>query len=137
MLDDFATIIEAKNIYSCPVPVFVGWPPLVAMQDHVIAFGEYPFEVDTLARVLLCHPLEVRNECFFTVRDVRIVLPVHSARVSLNRLSWLALVEHKVVKLFHRMLISFELVIHGSLLAFYLRRQMIASAEREEGKINP
>src|SRR6267142_3751819 len=112
VLDDFAIVIQAKNIHTRPVSVFVGRPLLMAMQNHVVAFGENSFEVHMLARVLLRHPLEVRNEGFLAIRDVRIVLPVYSARVSLDRLSRLASVEHEVVKLFHRALVSFESIIH-------------------------
>lgn len=75
--------------------------------------------LDATVRTLCCycHLLEVRNECLLAIRDMRIVLPVHGARVSLNRLSWLALVKHEVVKLFRRSFITFESIIHGSVLA--------------------
>jgi hypothetical protein len=116
VLDDFAIVIEAKNIHTCPVPIFIGWPLLVAMQDHVIAFGKYPFEVDALARVLLCHFLEVRNECFLAIHNMGIVPPVHGTRVSLYRLR-LALVEHEVAELFGQLLIYFESIIHGGVRA--------------------
>ncbi len=47
MFDDFAVVIEPKNINACPIGV--PWPLLITMQDHVVAFGNHPLEVDTLA----------------------------------------------------------------------------------------
>jgi hypothetical protein len=110
-------LASAIDSTTCPVPIFVGWPRLVAMRDHVIAFGKYPLEVDALARVLLCYFLEVRNECFLAIHKMGIALPVHGARVSLDRLSWLALVEYEVVELFGQLLIYFESIIHGGVRA--------------------
>ena len=117
MLDDFTVVIQAKDIYPCPVSVFVSGPLLVTMQNHKVSFRECALETDSFARVLLCHLLEVRNEGVFAVRNMRIVLLVHGARVFFNRLSRLALVEHEVVKLFRRTLVSFESIIHGSILS--------------------
>ena len=53
VFDDFAVVIEPKNINACPIGV--PWPLLITMQDHVVAFGNHPLEVDTLAWIVLCH----------------------------------------------------------------------------------
>jgi len=45
---------------------------------------------------------------------MRIVLYIPSARVSLDRLARPALVEHQVVEILRRLLISFEAIVHTS-----------------------
>jgi hypothetical protein len=46
------------------------------MQDDVAPFGDRALEVDALARVLLGHPLEVRDECLLAIGHMGIVLDV-------------------------------------------------------------
>ncbi len=65
MFDDFAVVIEPKNINACPIGV--PWPLLITMQDHVVAFGNHPLEVDTLARIVLGHLREGGDESLLAI----------------------------------------------------------------------
>src|SRR5439155_20013932 len=60
VFNDFAVVIESKNIDAGPIGV--PRPLLITMQDHVVAFGKDPFEMHALAWILLSHSGEVVNE---------------------------------------------------------------------------
>lgn len=98
VLDDLSRFVEAEDVDACPVSVRARRPHLVAVQDHETAFGHRPLEEDLLAWELLCHSLEVLDEGFLAVSDVRVVLGVRIPGVAFHRLSRLALIEHEVVE---------------------------------------
>src|SRR5437868_2670049 len=89
MLNDFPLLIEPKNID--PGPIFITWPLLVTVQDHVVSFGNSALEVHTLARILLCHPYEVRDERLFTVGDTRVMLDIFVPCEAIDRFGRLIL----------------------------------------------
>jgi hypothetical protein len=67
---------------------------LVAVQDHIFLFSDNSSELDTFARVLPRHTLEVFNESLFAVSDGWVVLNVYIASIALDRIGRLALIEH-------------------------------------------
>src|SRR3954451_18175000 len=62
VLDDLAGAVEAEDVDAGPVAVRIGRPHLVAVQHDEIAFGERALDAHALARVLVRHALEVRDE---------------------------------------------------------------------------
>jgi hypothetical protein len=103
MLYDFPVPIQAENVYSSPVGI--ARPFLSSMKNHVIAFREYPHEMNPLAGVLLRHTLEVANKPLLAVFHHWIVLNVGIANIPVDGFGGTALVEHQVVKGLNRFLI--------------------------------
>ena len=60
MLHHLAGGVQAKDVDPCPITI--PGPLLVAVQDHVVAFGDHPLDLHVLARVLAGHALEVGDE---------------------------------------------------------------------------
>ncbi len=77
MLHDLAVGVEAENID--PRPVSVVRPVLIAVEHHVVAFGDHAPELDPLAGILLAHSNEIIDKCLLAVSDTRIVLDVNVA----------------------------------------------------------
>jgi hypothetical protein len=44
MFNDLPVRVEAKDVDARPIAI--AWPLLIAMQHHVVAFGDYAFEFD-------------------------------------------------------------------------------------------
>ncbi len=84
----------------------------MTMQDDVVALGDHALEVDALARVLLGHPLEVRDERLLAIGHVGIVLDVDIAHVLFDSFSGSALVEHQVVEGRDGRLVALEAITH-------------------------
>ena len=85
MLDDLAVVVEPEDV-DAGVLVVAG-PGLVAVQDDEVALGDHPLELDSLARVLRRHPLEVVDERLLAVADLRVVLDVLGTGVALDGLA--------------------------------------------------
>ena len=98
VLDDPAVSVEAEDVDA---GVLLIWPDLMTVEHDLVAVGETAFELDPLARVLGTHTLEVVDEGFLAVSDVRIVLSILRARVAFDRLSRLVLIEHQRVERNH------------------------------------
>src|SRR4029079_12836922 len=96
MLDDSTIIVQSEYIDACPIRI--AGPLLVAMQNHKVAFGDRPFKLYPLARILACHTNEVFDESVLAVRNHWIVLNVGRAGISFESFSGLALVKHQVIK---------------------------------------
>jgi hypothetical protein len=111
VFDDFAVVIEPKNINACPIGV--PWPLLITMQDHIVSFGNHPLKLDTLAWIVLCHLREVRDESLLAISNRGIMLEIGLSCVSLDCLGGLTLIEHQIIELRHRLLVAFQLLIHS------------------------
>src|SRR5512145_596913 len=96
MLDDLPVFVEAEDVDPCIV--LAAWPSLMAVQDDVLALSDGADELHVLAGILSRHALEVVDERLLAIADVRVVLDVRVARVHLEGLRGLALVEHEVVE---------------------------------------
>jgi hypothetical protein len=103
MLYDFPIPIQAENVYASPVGI--ARPFLPRVKNHVIAFREYPNEMDALPGVLLRHTLEVANKPLLAVFHHWIVLNVGIANMPFDGFSGTALVEHQLVESLNRFLI--------------------------------
>jgi hypothetical protein len=113
VLHDLALIIEAEDVDSGPQ--MITGPILATMKDHVIAFGDHPFEFHSLAGVIASGFLEICDEPFFAISDTRIVLDVLLSRIPLDRLPRATLIEHKVVESHHVLLVALQVVHSHSL----------------------
>jgi hypothetical protein len=96
VLDNFPVVVEPKDIDSRVI--IVPWPLLMTMQHDVVAISEGTFELNSLARVLGGHPLEVLDKRLFAVGDIWVVLNVSIAGILLDRLARLALIKHQVIE---------------------------------------
>lgn len=110
VLDYLAVVIESEDIDASPV--CVAGPMLIAVQDHMVALGDNPAELDVLPRILTCHTLKVGDEGFLAVSYRRIVLDVDIPNELLNSLRGSALVEHQVIEGGDRLLVLFEHSVH-------------------------
>src|SRR5262245_57377252 len=108
MLDDLALVVEPEDVDSGPFGVGVPGPELPAMQHHVIALRYGALELDLLAGILARHALEVGDERFLAVGDLRVVLDVPRAGEALHRLARPGLVEHQVIERHRVALVSLE-----------------------------
>lgn len=111
MFDDFSVVIEPKNINACLIGV--PWPLLVTMQDHVVAFGNHPLEVDTLAWIVLGHLREGGFHRLLAISHRRVMLDIDRSCVALHRFGRLALIEHQIIERCHRLLVAFQLLMHS------------------------
>jgi hypothetical protein len=114
VFDDLAVGVEAEDVDAGPVavPITVARPLLVAMQDHVVAFGKHPLDDHVLAWKFLGHALEVGDEGLLAVGHQWVVLNVLGADKAPNRLGGFALVEHQVVEVDHGLLVALQLIGH-------------------------
>lgn len=64
----------------------------MAMQDDVVAFGKYAFDLDTLTGLFSRHLLEVFDKRLLAVHHMRVVLNVFITRTQRNRFGWPAVV---------------------------------------------
>jgi hypothetical protein len=108
MLHDFAILIKSKDVDPCIV--FVSRPLLVTMEDHLIFFRYRSFEVRPFARILRAHSLEILDERFLAVRDMRVVLYVLITRVLLDGLTRLTLIEHQIIERLRVALVLLQIV---------------------------
>ena len=108
VLDDLSIGVKPKYIDACPVTICVCRPHLVAVQHNVIAFRNDTLEGDVLSWVFPGHALEILDKRLFAIRYVRVVLGVGRSRVAFNRFARLALIEHHVVEVHDRFLVSFQ-----------------------------
>src|SRR5947209_6776243 len=111
VFNDFAVVIEAKNIDASPIGV--SRPLLITMQDHVVAFGNDPFELDALSWILLSHSSEVVNEGLLAISHCRVMLGVHLSCIPLHRESRLAFIEHQIIEAHHGLFVAFKLLTHS------------------------
>jgi hypothetical protein len=68
--------------------------------------------------MLYCHPLEVFDKRFFSVRNVRVVLYVFVARVQLDGFTRFALIEHQVIEGLCVSFISIRIFSHQRIVGF-------------------
>ena len=111
MLHHLAVVVEVEDV-DAGVLLVTG-PGLEAVQDDAVALGESPLELDPLAGIADCHPLEVVLEGLLAVPDVRIVLDVVVARVLRDGFCGPALVEHEVVEGRDVGLVAVRVAAHG------------------------
>ena len=107
---DPATVVEAEDVD--PSPVSVAGPLLVTMQHNEAVLSDHAPEMHALARILLGHPLEVRDERLLAIGHLWIVLGVDIADVLLDGLSGPTLVERQVVERRDGRLVALEAIIH-------------------------
>ena len=93
----------------------------MAVQDDEVALCNHALELDPLAWVLGGHPFEVRNESLLAVTNMRVVLNVRVACVSLDSFARFGLVEHEVVERSNRFLVLGLSVTDGLRAALHLR----------------
>src|SRR3954471_200553 len=98
MLHNLSLGVDAKDVNAGPVPVFVGGPLLVAVQDHEVALSDDTFEVHAFAGILAGHALEVINEGLFAILDMRVMLDVGASGIASNGFRRLALVKHQIIE---------------------------------------
>ena len=108
MLDDFASFIKSKDVYTCII--VVAWPLLKAVQHRVILLGNNPLKGDALAWVLGRHVSEIVDKGVLAICYMRVMLNIYFTRVAHNRLGGLALVKHQVVEGDGGFLITLEFV---------------------------
>jgi hypothetical protein len=65
-----------------------------------------------LPRILCTHPLEIRNERFFAIRNMRVVLDVLVTRVLLDRHTRLTLIEHQIIERLRVAFVPLQIVAH-------------------------
>ena len=82
------------------------------MESDEISFGQSTLELDPLPGILVRHALEVRDEGFFAIRDVRVVLRVRLPGVAFDRLGRPRLVEHEVVERLRVLLVALQAIAH-------------------------
>jgi hypothetical protein len=105
------------------------------MKDHVIAFGDHPFEFHSLAGVIASGFLEICDEPFFAISDTRIVLDVLLSRILLDRLPRATLIEHQVVESHHVLLVALQVVhSHSLVMAKIIRKAATQSDPVVVGK---
>jgi hypothetical protein len=103
MLDDLSVVVQAEDVHARPVGV--ACPLLITVQNHIVCFSDNTLELDMLAGVFTRHALEVFDEGLLPVSNRRVVLDVHIANMALDRLGWLALIEHQIAKLGYCLLV--------------------------------
>ncbi len=89
-------IVEPENVD--PRVIVAARPFLMAVQNHVVAFGDHAFEMRDLAGIFGGHPFEVIYERLLAIGDMRIVLNVDIAHELLDRAPRLTSIEHPVVE---------------------------------------
>jgi hypothetical protein len=110
MLNDFASVIESKNVYASPIAI--AGPLLITVQDDEIAFGEDAFEMHALARIFVCHSREVFDESRFAVRDGGVMLNVSIACIFFDCFGGLTLIEHQIIKSHYIFFVLLKLLCH-------------------------
>src|SRR6202048_1360051 len=106
VLHDLTLFIELEDVDSGP-HVITG-PILATMKDHIVTFGDYPFEFHTLAGIIAGRLLEIGDVSFLPVSYTRIVLDVTVSRVPLDRFARATFVEHEVVERHHVLLVALQ-----------------------------
>jgi hypothetical protein len=96
VFDNFSILVQPKNVDARPIAV--ARPLLIAVENDVVALGDYSFEMHPLAGILPRHPLKVGDERLFAVGDTGIVLDVDIARIFFDGFRWPALIEHQIVE---------------------------------------
>src|SRR5579884_3078132 len=97
MLDHLPVFVQPKDVDARPIGSTR--PHLMAVQYDVVPLCNDPHEPHLLARVLLCHPVEVVNEGVLAICHHRVVLRIAVSDVPLDRLGGTAPVEHQVIEL--------------------------------------
>ena len=110
MLNDFTLSIEPEDVYTSVV--VISRPCLMAVQDHVRFFGNYPLEGYMFSGIHLRHALKIFNERLFAVAHVGVVLLISRADKALDCLSRAAVIKHHGVEALRRMFVLFPLVGH-------------------------
>lgn len=98
MLNDLPRLIKAKDVNARPVFVGVCWPDLMTMQNDQVTLCDRALVDDFLPGILPRHSLEVIDEEFLSISNVRIVLPVSRTYELRDSVTRFAVVEHHVVE---------------------------------------
>ena len=110
MLHNLSVCVQPKDVYASPLAVFVGWPLLIAMQDHQVTFCNHSLEDNPFSRVLLGHALKIGNEGILSISHEGVVLDILAPDVSFNGFAGFVLIEHEIIKRFHCLLVSLQLI---------------------------
>ena len=108
MLDDLPLSVQPEDVYAGPLPVLVGGPFLMTVQDHVVPLGDHSLERDMFAGILVRHELEIGDECLFALGNMRVVLNVLRTDVPLDACARVVLIEHQVIEGFYSLLVSLQ-----------------------------
>jgi hypothetical protein len=112
VFNDPAVFVQPENIHAGPVLVLESWPFLMTMKHDVIALRDCAFEVNSFARKILRHFLEIFDERFLSIGNAGIVLNVCFTSIFLDRFAWLALIEHEVIEGHHVLLVALKWITH-------------------------